>query len=117
MSVLLVTGGSRGIGAAIAKLAARKGYDVCVNYVRARERADQVAAAVHAEGRRAHRVPAGARREVIGREPKRLGHPQVTAPSGIARNPGRDSNRQPTTGSLLSRVVFRAVQAIRPRRL
>jgi NAD(P)-dependent dehydrogenase (short-subunit alcohol dehydrogenase family) len=53
MSVLLVTGGSRGIGAAIAKLAAPKGYEVCANYVRARERAEQVAAAVRAEGRRA----------------------------------------------------------------
>ena len=53
MGVLLVTGGSRGIGAAIAKLAAKKSYDVCVNYVRARERADEVAAAVRAEGRRA----------------------------------------------------------------
>src|SRR6188768_3097224 len=53
MGVLLVTGGSRGIGAAIAKLAAKKGYDVCVNYARARERADEVAGAVRAEGRRA----------------------------------------------------------------
>ena len=32
--VLLVTGGSRGIGAATAKLAARKGYDVALSYVR-----------------------------------------------------------------------------------
>jgi NAD(P)-dependent dehydrogenase (short-subunit alcohol dehydrogenase family) len=63
MGVLLVTGGSRGIGAAIAKLAARKGYDVCVNYVRARERADQVAAAVRAEGRRALVVQADVSRE------------------------------------------------------
>ena len=38
MGVLLVTGGSRGIGAAIAKVAARKGYDVGINYVRARTR-------------------------------------------------------------------------------
>jgi NAD(P)-dependent dehydrogenase (short-subunit alcohol dehydrogenase family) len=30
--VLLVTGGSRGIGAATARLAAEQGYDVCVNY-------------------------------------------------------------------------------------
>lgn len=30
--VLLVTGGSRGIGAATAELAARRGYAVCVNY-------------------------------------------------------------------------------------
>src|SRR5262245_329560 len=63
MSVLLVTGGSRGIGAAIAKLAARKGYDVCVNYARARERADEVAAAVRGEGRRALVVQADVGRE------------------------------------------------------
>lgn len=63
MSVLLVTGGSRGIGAAIAKLAARKGYDVGVNYVRARDRADQVAAAIRAEGRRALVVQADVSRE------------------------------------------------------
>ena len=30
--VLIVTGGSRGIGAAAARLAARRGYRVCVNY-------------------------------------------------------------------------------------
>jgi len=30
--VVVVTGGSRGIGAAISKLAAHKGYKVCVNY-------------------------------------------------------------------------------------
>ncbi len=32
--VLIVTGGSRGIGAATARLAAQRGYAVCVNYVR-----------------------------------------------------------------------------------
>jgi NAD(P)-dependent dehydrogenase (short-subunit alcohol dehydrogenase family) len=63
MSVLLVTGGSRGIGAAIAKVAAKKGYDVCVNYVSARDRADQVASAVRAEGRRALVVQADVSRE------------------------------------------------------
>ena len=30
--VLLVTGGSRGIGAAVCVLAAKQGYDVAVNY-------------------------------------------------------------------------------------
>ena len=63
MGVVLVTGGSRGIGAAIARVAARKGYDVCVNFVRARERADEVAAAVRAEGRRALVVQADVSRE------------------------------------------------------
>lgn len=32
--ILIVTGGSRGIGAAAARLAAARGYAVCVNYVR-----------------------------------------------------------------------------------
>ena len=40
--VLLVTGGSRGIGAATAILAARRGYSVCVNYHRNRAAAERV---------------------------------------------------------------------------
>ena len=32
--VLIITGGSRGIGAATARLAAQRGYSVCVNFVR-----------------------------------------------------------------------------------
>jgi NAD(P)-dependent dehydrogenase (short-subunit alcohol dehydrogenase family) len=51
--VLLVTGASRGIGAAIARLAARDGLDVGVNYVSNETRAKQVVAAVEAAGQRA----------------------------------------------------------------
>ena len=40
--VMIVTGGSRGIGAAIARLAGRRVYDVCVNYSRAKDRAEEV---------------------------------------------------------------------------
>lgn len=40
--VLIVTGGSRGIGAATALLAARRGYAVCVNYVRNQTAAETV---------------------------------------------------------------------------
>ena len=50
---MIVTGGSRGIGAATARLAAREGYDVCINYVRDAEAAEQVAANVRSAGRRA----------------------------------------------------------------
>jgi NAD(P)-dependent dehydrogenase (short-subunit alcohol dehydrogenase family) len=39
---LIVTGGGRGIGAATARLAAQRGYAVCVNYLRNREAADGV---------------------------------------------------------------------------
>jgi len=41
--VMLITGGSRGIGAATARLAAERGYKVCVNYVRNRAAAEAVA--------------------------------------------------------------------------
>ena len=51
--VLLVTGASRGIGAATAKLAAARGYDVAVNYVRDAKAAAAVVSAIKAAGRRA----------------------------------------------------------------
>jgi NAD(P)-dependent dehydrogenase (short-subunit alcohol dehydrogenase family) len=51
--VLLVTGGSRGIGAATALRAARAGWDVAINYTRDRAAADAVAAGVREAGRRA----------------------------------------------------------------
>ena|SRR5688572_30597804 len=41
--VVMVTGASRGIGAATARLAARAGYGVCVNYLRSRDAAEAVA--------------------------------------------------------------------------
>lgn len=40
--VILVTGGSRGIGAATARLAGQRGYAVCVNYLHNREAASRV---------------------------------------------------------------------------
>jgi NAD(P)-dependent dehydrogenase (short-subunit alcohol dehydrogenase family) len=52
-SVLLVTGGSRGIGAATALLAARHGYTVCLTYRQNRAAADGVVAAITAAGGRA----------------------------------------------------------------
>jgi len=51
--VLLVTGASRGIGAACAALAAQRGWDVAVNYTRDAAAAQAVAAQVRAAGRRA----------------------------------------------------------------
>ena len=50
---LLVTGGSRGIGAAVARRAAAAGWDVAINYARDAAAADAVAADVRAAGRRA----------------------------------------------------------------
>jgi NAD(P)-dependent dehydrogenase (short-subunit alcohol dehydrogenase family) len=41
--VMIVTGGSRGIGAATARLAVKRGYKVCINYASQRERAEALA--------------------------------------------------------------------------
>jgi NAD(P)-dependent dehydrogenase (short-subunit alcohol dehydrogenase family) len=48
--VLIVTGASRGIGAATARLGAAAGYAVCVNYLSNREAADAVLADVRKAG-------------------------------------------------------------------
>lgn len=50
---LLVTGASRGIGAATARLAAEAGWDVAINFHREQAAAERVAEAVRAAGRRA----------------------------------------------------------------
>src|SRR3954468_10624561 len=50
--VALVTGGSRGIGAAIAKRLARDGTDVAITYVSAPDKANAVVAEIKAPGGR-----------------------------------------------------------------
>jgi NAD(P)-dependent dehydrogenase (short-subunit alcohol dehydrogenase family) len=61
--VLIVTGASRGIGAATARMAGRRGYDVCVNYLANAAAAEAVAADIRAAGQRAITVAGD-----IGRE-------------------------------------------------
>lgn len=56
--IVLVTGGSRGIGRAVCRLAAARGYDVAVNYQGRAEAAEAVAAEVRAAGGRALTVQA-----------------------------------------------------------
>jgi NAD(P)-dependent dehydrogenase (short-subunit alcohol dehydrogenase family) len=51
--VVLVTGASRGIGAATARLAGANGYDVCVNYLASPDAAEAVARNVEEAGSRA----------------------------------------------------------------
>lgn len=51
--VMIVTGGSRGIGAATARLAGRRGYAVCVNYQRNADAAAAVVADIEEAGGRA----------------------------------------------------------------
>ena len=53
-----VTGGSRGIGAAIVRRMAAEGADIAFTYARSGEKAGEVASAVEAEGRRAMAIQA-----------------------------------------------------------
>ena len=56
--VLIVTGGSRGIGAAICRLAAAHGYSVAVNYNTGKASANALVAAIESEGGRAAAIQA-----------------------------------------------------------
>jgi len=53
---MVVTGGGRGIGAATSRLAAQRGYAVCVNYLRNREAAEGVVRDIEKSGGRAKAV-------------------------------------------------------------
>jgi NAD(P)-dependent dehydrogenase (short-subunit alcohol dehydrogenase family) len=63
--VLIVTGASRGIGAATARLAAARGFQVCVNYLRQQEAAEEVVAAIRQKGGTAVAIQAD-----VGNEPE-----------------------------------------------
>jgi NAD(P)-dependent dehydrogenase (short-subunit alcohol dehydrogenase family) len=56
--IMLVTGGSRGIGAATCLMAAKHGYTVAVNYHSNREAADAVVAAIEKDGGKALAIQA-----------------------------------------------------------
>ena len=58
MATIVITGGSRGIGAATARLAAERRYQVCVNYRSNRAAAESVVAEIEAAGGRAIAVGA-----------------------------------------------------------
>ena len=49
--IVLITGASRGIGAATARLAAKRGFDVAISYLKDRAAAEAVVADVAAAGR------------------------------------------------------------------
>ncbi len=61
--ILVVSGASRGIGAATARAAAARGYKVCVNYLASPERAEAVVGEIRSRGGTALAVKADVARE------------------------------------------------------
>ena len=78
MKVALITGSSRGIGAATARELAGAGYAVCINYIEREDKAGELASALRAEGRtvithRADVADAAAVDEMVRRIERELG--------------------------------------------
>jgi 3-oxoacyl-[acyl-carrier protein] reductase len=94
----LITGASRGVGAAAALLLAQRGFDIVVNYHSKRSRAEAVAAEVRALGRRALLAQADltSRSEVeamidsVGREFGRLDVLILNASGGLEKGKPAD---------------------------
>ena len=61
--VLIVTGGSRGIGAATVRIAGRRGYAVCVNFLKNKVAAKQIVDKINADGGQAIAVGADISKE------------------------------------------------------
>jgi len=61
--IMVVTGAGRGIGAAVARLAGARGYDVCVNYARSEAPAEALASEIRSKGQRAVALQADVSRD------------------------------------------------------
>ena len=85
---VLVTGGSRGIGAACVRLLARDGFDVVVNYASSAAVADDLVAVVKALGRRACAIKADVGNEVEVVELFRQIDQQMPPLVGLVNNAG-----------------------------
>ncbi|MDA0997330.1 MAG: SDR family NAD(P)-dependent oxidoreductase, partial [Proteobacteria bacterium] len=92
-NVTIVTGGSRGISAATAKLLAQHGHAVCVNYANNAAAADAVVAGIKGQGGRAIAVQADMANEaeivaMFERVDKELG-----TLTGLVNNAGINGHR------------------------
>jgi 3-oxoacyl-[acyl-carrier protein] reductase len=121
--VALVTGGSRGIGAAAAIALARAGTHVAVNYRSHKEEADKVSSTIRAAGRRAISVHAdvsdsAAVRNMISRIQSELGPIHIVVNNaGIARPQPLDEITEADWDELIAvnlKSAFLVTQALLP---
>ena len=101
--VLLVTGGSRGIGAATCVRAAEDGWDVAVNYTREGDAAERVAQAVRGHGRRAITVQADVADEAAVQAMFSRVDAELGALAGLVNNAGVVDVAQPVQAQSLAR--------------
>jgi NAD(P)-dependent dehydrogenase (short-subunit alcohol dehydrogenase family) len=117
--VLLVAGGSRGIGAAISKLAGSRGYDVAVNYKGNEKAAQEVVAAVNASGGQALAIKGdmgkSADVERVFEQATKLGPlTHFVHSSGITGAPSRlDGVSEQTVRDVLDVNTFGAIWSLR----
>jgi NAD(P)-dependent dehydrogenase (short-subunit alcohol dehydrogenase family) len=105
--VIIITGSSRGIGACTAKLAASRGYAVCVNYLHDRHAAEHVAYEIAHQGGSAHIVQADISSET-----------QVNALfEEVDRTLGRPAALVNNAATLESQMRLETMDAARMRRL
>ncbi len=105
---MLVTGGARGIGAATVRLAAARGYAVCVNYLRDKTAAETLVAEIEAAGVRGLAVQSDVASETeVERLFKILDHElgPVTALVNNAGLTGRIARFDEVSGETLRRVM------------
>jgi NAD(P)-dependent dehydrogenase (short-subunit alcohol dehydrogenase family) len=117
---LLVTGASRGIGAATAKLAGARGYDVAVNYVKDAAAADAVVKAIERSGGKAMAIQGDMGREediecVFAAVDAKLGRPtHLVYSSGITGRESRVENADPANlRAVLDVNVYGALLSLR----
>ena len=124
--VALVTGSSRGIGAATAALLAESGYAVCINYVERKDRAEELEALLRFEGCevmswQADVADADAVNEMVRQIEKQLGYVTLLVNNaGIAKQQ-QFQDISPETWKRLFDVnlggCFNTIQAVLPHML
>lgn len=125
-NVALVTGSSRGIGAATVALLARSGYAVCINYIEREDKARELESVLRVEGCEVmtYRADVSSRDEVdamVREIEARLGHVTLLVNNaGVARQ----QQFQDITSEYWQRIFavnlggcFNATQAVLPRML